>query len=354
MSEEKYSQLKSIEHSLNNYKLSIQNNLKKLGCDKQEARFHFLYQKVFQANLSKKIKFEVDQKDKFRRLFENMWINEAFVQDSINQQEPKHQYFYFVYIAFYYSLFTSLSVVVRLFEPNIREDAHKQKIEVFNKKIAEKSKFLRECYFNPFSLVIIKNEIRNLDVSTPKEINEVTVKEIDKLISNYARHKNQTPRSRSQVVNEDINTLKVAKSLIKYAIENNRTNKADGISYIHYFMSKRHFLHYNASFIYDTHRYELDGLLKNIKEDMTYILSVFNFLTELIFIRITKLDLIEIYEDFKYCMLHKSGISFGELYKSNLEQLKNIDERFNILKSFIVKEHARTAEKTPRGENGAR
>ncbi|NAT10390.1 hypothetical protein C4E22_02390 [ANME-1 cluster archaeon AG-394-G06] len=335
MSEEKYSQLKRIERSLNNYKLSIQNNLKKLGCNEQEERFNFLYQKVSQANLSKKIKFEENQKDKFRRLFENMWINEAFVQDSINQQEPKHQYFYFVYIAFYYSLFTSLSVVVRLFEPNIREDAHKQKIEVFNKKIAEKSKFLRECYFNPFSLVIIKNEIRNLDVSTPKEINAVTVKEIDKLLSNYELRKNQTTISMNRVVNEDPNTLKVAKSLIKYAIENNKTNKADGISYVHYFMSKRHFLHYNASFIYDAYPYDLDGLLKNIKEDMTYILSVFNFLTELIFIRITKLDLIEIYEDFKSRMLHKSGISFGELYKSNLEQLKNIDERFNILKLII-------------------
>jgi hypothetical protein len=214
VSEEKYSQLKRIEHSLNNYRLSIQNNLKKLGCDEQEERFNFLYQKVSQANLSKKIKFEEDQKDKFRRLFENMWINEAFVQDSINQQELKHQYFYFVYIAFYYSLFTSLSIVVRLFEPNIREDAHKQKIEVFNKKIAEKSKFLRECYFNPFSLVIIKNEIRNLDVSTPKEINEVTVKEIDKLISNYELRKNQTTISMNRVVNEDPNTLKVGTHMI--------------------------------------------------------------------------------------------------------------------------------------------
>jgi hypothetical protein len=327
VSEEKYSQLKSIEHSLNNYKLSIQNNLKKLGCDKQEARFHFLYQKVFQANLSKKIKFEVDQKDKFRRLFENMWINEAFVQDSINQQEPKHQYFYLVYIAFYYSLFTSLSIVVRLFEPNIKEEVHKRKIEVFNKKIVAENRFLKECYFNPFSLVIIKNEIRNLDVSTPKEINEVTVKKIKNLISNYERDKNQTTLFMNRVVNEDRNTLKVAKSLIKYAVENNKANKADGISYITYFMSKRHFLHYNASFIYDTYGYNLDGLLKSIKEDMTYILSVFNFLTELIFIRITKLDLIEIYETFKSRLQDKSN--------SNLEELKNIDERFNILKSII-------------------
>lgn len=75
MSEEKYSQLKSIEHSLNNYKLSIQNNLEKLGCDEQEERIHFLYQKVSHANLSKKIELEEDQKEKFRRLFENMWIN---------------------------------------------------------------------------------------------------------------------------------------------------------------------------------------------------------------------------------------------------------------------------------------
>ena len=345
MSEEKYSQLKRIERSLNNYKLSIQNNLKKLGCNEQEERFNFLYQKVSQANLSKKIKFEENQKDKFRRLFENMWINEAFVQDSINQQEPKHQYFYFVYIAFYYSLFTSLSIVVRLFEPNINREVHKRKIEVFNKKIVAENKFLKECYFNPFSLVIIKNEIRNLDISIPKEINEVTVKEIDKLILNYELHKNQTTLSMNRVVNEDLNTLKVAKSLIKYAIENNKTIKADGISYIHYFMSKRHFLHYNASFIYDTYPYNLDGLLNDIKEDMTYILSVFNFLTELIFIKITKLDLIEIYEAFKSRMLHKSGISF---------ELKNIDERFNILKLIIVGEHARTAEKIPRGENGAR
>ena len=61
MSEEKYSQLKRIEHSLNNYRLSIQNNLKKLGCDEQEERFNFLYQKVFQANLSKKINRKKDQ-----------------------------------------------------------------------------------------------------------------------------------------------------------------------------------------------------------------------------------------------------------------------------------------------------
>ena len=348
MSEEKYSQLKRIKHSLNNYTLSIQNNLKKLGCDEKEERFHFLYQKVSQANLSKKIKFEEDQKDKFRQLFENMWINEAFVQDSINQQEPKHQYFYFVYIAFYYSLFTSLSIVVRLFEPNINREVHKRKIEVFNKKIVVENKFLKECYFKPFSLVIIKNEIRNLDVSTPKEINEVTVKEIDKLISNYERHKNQTTISMNRVVNEDLDTLKVAKSLIKYCIENAEPNKpADGISYIHYFMSKRHFLHYNASFIYDKYPYDLDGLLKSIKEDMIYILSVFNFLTELIFIRITKLDLIEIYEAFKSRMLHKSDIPFGELYKSNLEELKNIDERFNILKLIIGEQHARTAEEIP-------
>jgi len=353
VSEEKYRQLKSIGHSLNNYTLSIQNNLKKLGCDEQEERFQFLYQKVFQANLSKKIKLEEDQKDKFRQLFENMWINEAFVQDSINQQEQKHQYFYFVYIAFYYSLFTSLSIVVRLFNPDIGK-THKPKIENFNKKIVVENKFLKECYFNPFSLVIIKNEIRNLGVSTPKAINEETVKEIDKLILNYARHKNQTTLSGSQVVNEDLNTLKVAKSLIKYAIENNKTNKADGISYIHYFMSKRHFLHYNASFIYDNYPYNLDGLLKNIKEDMTYILSVFNFLTELIFIRITKSDLVEIYEAFRSRMLHKSGISFGKSYKSNLEQLKNIDERFKSLKLINVEKHARTAEETPRGENGKR
>ena len=326
MSEDKYRQLKRIGHSLNNYTLSIQNNLKKLGCDEQEARFQFLYQKVFQANLSKKIKLEEDQKCKFRQLFENMWINEAFVQDSINQQEQKHQYFYFVYIAFYYSLFTSLSIVVRLFNPDIGE-THKPKIENFNKKIVVENKFLKECYFNPFSLVIIKNEIRNLGVSTPKAINEETFKEIDKLILNYELRKNQTTLSGSQVVNEDLNTLKVAKSLIKYAVENNKANKADGISYITYFMSKRHFLHYNASFIYDTYGYTLDGLLKSIKEDMTYILSVFNFLTELIFIRITKLDLIEIYETFKSCLHDKSN--------SNLEELKNIDERFNILKSNI-------------------
>ena len=326
MSEDKYRQLKRIGHSLNNYTLSIQNNLKKLGCDEQEARFQFLYQKVFQANLSKKIKLEEDQKCKFRQLFENMWINEAFVQDSINQQEQKHQYFYFVYIAFYYSLFTSLSIVVRLFNPDIGE-THKPKIENFNKKIVVENKFLKECYFNPFSLVIIKNEIRNLGVSTPKAINEETFKEIDKLILNYELRKNQTTLSGSQVVNEELNTLKVAKSLIKYAVENNKANKADGISYITYFMSKRHFLHYNASFIYDTYGYTLDGLLKSIKEDMTYILSVFNFLTELIFIRITKLDLIEIYETFKSCLHDKSN--------SNLEELKNIDERFNILKSNI-------------------
>ena len=105
--------------------------------------------------------------------------------------------------------------------------------------------------------MIIKGEIRNLDISTPKEINKGSLQEVDKLILNYELRKNQTTLSMNQVVNEDLNTLKVAKSLIKYAIENNKTNKVDGISYINYFMSKRHFLHYNASFIYDTYEYNL-------------------------------------------------------------------------------------------------
>ena len=141
MSEEKYAQLKRIEHSLNNYALSIQNNLKTLGCAEQEERFHFLYQKVFQANLSKKIKFEEDKKDKFKRLFENMWINEAFVQDSIKQQEPKHQYFYFVYIAFYYSLFTSLSIVVRLFEPILERRHTNKRLKSSIKKLLKRASF---------------------------------------------------------------------------------------------------------------------------------------------------------------------------------------------------------------------
>lgn len=315
---QKYAELRRIDHSLNNFKLSIQNNLKGLGLSDPEDMgqvFQFLYKRVFNATISKKPKLDEELKALLTPLFENMWINEAYVQTSLNKSLTNsmnyHHYFYLVYISFYYSLFTSISIVLRIFEPKTQKNSHAKKINRFNLKIV-KTKFLRECYFKPFLLITSNNELKNLDITYPKDICNETVKNCAKLIKDYSSLCEQCTISGDPVINEDIHTLKIAMSLVKYCIEND--NNSDGVSYIHYFMSRRHFLHYNASFVYDSDEdYYKDNLLKNIKRSMIYILNITNFLTESIFVRVSNLENFqEIYYDFDNCLFEGIGTVFDE------------------------------------------
>lgn len=311
MTGDKYSELRRIDHSLNNYKLSIQYNIQKLGfegdLENRSEVFDFLHERVFNANISKKPNVDDPLKEQLVNLFENMWINESFVQSSIENiatsQKVDHHYFYLVYIAFYYSLFTSISIVLRLFDHNIHQETHQRKINGFNQKI-NSNKFLRECYFKPFSLAISNKEIINLDIKLPKSVEDGGLNAISKIIRKYDNYRGQQTVDGDLIVDEDLYTLKVSKSLIKYYIENG--TEADWVSYIHYFMSKRHFLHYNASFIYNIKKgYVLDKLLNNIKKNMIYILFIANSLTELIFTRLTTLeDFKNIYSDFDACLLN--------------------------------------------------
>lgn len=112
---------------------------------------------------------------------------------------------------------------------------------------------------------------------------------------------------------------------MKYYIESH--NKSDGVSYIHYFMSKRHFLHYNASFIYDIEtKYHLDALLENIKNNMIYILNIANFITESIFIRITGTDDFKnVFNDFDMCLINCIGKSLEE--DDYFHQFENLTTR---------------------------
>lgn len=319
MSRGKYSELRRIDHSLNNYKLSIQENIKLLGFDKDLNDgwevFQFLEERISKATLSKKPKIKKEDIEKLPHLFENMWINEAYVQSSLenllSSKSIDHHYFYLTYISFYYSLFTSISIVLRLFEPGIKKESHSKKINNFNNKIIS-NRFLKECYFKPFTLVISNNEIKNLCDAFPNIVNKRTIRDYDKIISKYKSYCNNCSFENNFTINEDIHTLKVAKSLIKYYI--NENYKTNGISYIHYFMSKRHFLHYNASFIYDkSNSYYLDNLLDNIKNNMIYILNISNFLTESIFIRLSaQKELSDIYNNFDSCLIECIGSSLHE------------------------------------------
>ncbi|WP_145900010.1 hypothetical protein [Methanobacterium formicicum] len=319
MKRKKYSELRRIGHSLNNFKLSITNNLYKLGFSgdikNSEEVFNFLHDRVFNANMCKKPVINDDLKEKIRTLLENMWINESFVQTSLKNvvttKTIDPHYFYLVYVSFYYSLFTSISIVLRLFDNNILQDSHQKKIYGFNHKIVF-NKFLQGCYFKPFTLVIFNNEIKNLDVEFSKSVDIKTLRQIDKIISNYNDYCKQKTVYGKSIINEDIYTLKISKSLLKYYIENGL--KSNCVSYIQYFMSKRHFLHYNASFIYNVQeRYELDKLLEQIKINMIFILNITNTLTELVFIRIAgSNDFKNIFRDFGACLLNCIDDSFTE------------------------------------------
>lgn len=294
--------------------------------------FQFLYKRVFSATISKKPKVDEELKAFLPPLFENMWINEAYVQTSLNKNLTNsmnyHHYFYLVYISFYYSLFTSISIVLRIFEPNTKKNSHEKKINRFNLKIINNT-FLKECYFKPFLLISADNKLTNLNISYPKDICQDTLKNCDRILQNYKFLCAQSTLVGCPVVDEDIYTLKVAKSLIKYCIENDK--KSDGVSYIHYFMSKRHFLHYNASFVYDIDdNYKLDNLLENIKRNMIYILNITNFLTESIFVRISNLeDFQKMHYDFDNCLFEGIGTVLDE--DEYFDQFTNLDLRSNFL-----------------------
>jgi len=148
--EKRYGELKRTENSLVNYSLSIRENLKKIHCD---AKTHSrLVERALQVpNPKGRIKVTDSQKEALLRLFENMWINELYLNTATRPNST--HFFYLEYICFYYSLFSSISIIERILNPNQRSDKHRGKILNFNDHLIT-NKMLHDLYFPPFTFML--------------------------------------------------------------------------------------------------------------------------------------------------------------------------------------------------------
>jgi hypothetical protein len=316
--EKRYGELKRTENSLVNYFMSVRENLKKINC---EVRTHSrLAERALQIpNPKGKTKATDSQKEALLRLFENMWINELYL-NTVTRQNPTH-FFYLEYICFYYSLFSAISIVERILNPDQKADKHRSKIQNFNSHVIT-NKILRNLYFPPFTLVVRQE---TLDVYGTKVTCGNGERLLTSWINDYEAARRQGVLDRSGfLVQTDIHTLRICRSLIRYC---NRKKEYNCVSFIDYFMSRRHFFHYRASSILGGHNYDVRGLVDRCRNSMKEILSICNFTSEIFYCMKVDSDSISCRRaDFLNNILLGSEISQSEL--------SFLEERGNSLLEF--------------------
>lgn len=254
--------------------MSIRENLKKINCN-VKTYSNLVESALHIPNPKGKTRVTDSQKETLLRLFENMWINELYL-NTVVRPNPTH-FFYLEYICFYYSLFSAISVVERILNPGQRDDAHRSKIQNFNSHMM-RTRILRDLYFPPFTLIVSE---KTLDICGTKVTCDNGESLLTSWINDYdtARHQGVLDRS-GPLVQTDIYTLKVCRSLLKYC---NRKEEYNSVSFINYFMSLRHFFHYKASSILGGHDYDVRRLADRCRNSMREILAVFNFISEIFY-----------------------------------------------------------------------
>ena len=259
-----------------------------------------------------------DGKLRLKRLIENAWINEMYLRNGVfNHLIGRNHFFFIDYIAFYYSIFNSLSCIAILFDRTIPREAHKKKITAFN-NLLYTNKFIREIYGKPFSIVLNNTGINLKNFNLKADKSGLT--NISKQISNVGNIRNQRNSSGCPRINETLPTLKVAGSVLRYYLK-----KSDGIcSMVNYLMDRRHFFHYNCSILHDETGYRLDKDITSIRTNAYKILQRFNFSTEMALTKISDIDLYDVYSDFEEKLI-KSRCDPSEL--DGFERICDLPDR---------------------------
>lgn len=270
----RYGEIRRADNSLFNYSMSIKKNLKKINCHpKTHSR---LVERALQIpNPKGKIGVTNFQKEALLRLFENMWINELYL-NTLTRPNPVH-FFYLEYVCFYYSLFSSISIIERILNPNQRSDKHRGKIQNFNSHLMT-NRMLRDLYFPPFTFVVNQ---KTLDICGSRVTCDNGEKLLNSWISDYDATRFQRVLDRRGVlVQTDIYSLKICRSLLRYC---RREKEYNYVSFLNYFMTLRHFFHYRASSISGGHDYNVRRPVDRCRNSMKEILDVSNFISEIFY-----------------------------------------------------------------------
>lgn len=268
--------------------------------------------------------------ERVTRIIENIWINELYLKDSIEKNKElifdrfefivgQNHFFFMDFVAFYYSIFNSISLIAILFDQNTKNIGHKRRIRQFNNRVLD-TKYLKENICKPFSLIIKDNHIY-LNNKMNKVDNSFH-KQLDKYIDSYDTYTEQIDSNGNYTITECENTLRFCRSIVKAHL--NEDEKSPNYSFVNYFLSFRHYFHYNYSMILDNSDYSFDKLIQNIRIECYKLLQYFNHSIELIFYNITKLDLNNIYDDFKGRISSKSKGIEQRLTEDIEERIKMI------------------------------
>ncbi|MBU0460221.1 hypothetical protein KKG19_04765 [Patescibacteria group bacterium] len=308
---ERFSELKRLNNSLINMNkcLSLQLDLKL-----DECKFEKIRNSVLSKPYSKKI--QLKDQTRFTRIIENMWINEIYLKQSIIQNKDiweiplksidgeeknssmvmirgNNHFFYMDYVAFYYSIFNSISLLTVLFHQDGKLKQHEGKIHKFNIRICE-MEYIKNILPKPFSIVIC-NDYCYINNQNNK-VNSNFHKLLDSYIKINEKNEKQKTLSGENLITECENSLRFCRSLTKAYLKNTRKKS---FSFIDYLLSFRHYFHYNCSVTLDHSEYDFDRLIHEIRENCYSLLVIFNYYIELLFYNFTKYELKEIFDKFK-------------------------------------------------------
>ncbi len=239
---------------------------------------------------------------RLKHAIENAWMNELYLKESLNK--PKNCFFFIDYVAFYYSIFNSLSSIVILQDPKVKTE-HKVKIKRFNNELNQNN-FLKEIYGKPFSIVITKEGCSIRNFSLPLDITGLS--KLDEYINKYQNVKMHNNLGGDPLVKESLYTLKVTRSVLKLSIEGSKSNLPCSI--IDYFLARRHHFQYKASLIFDDKGYSIDKEVEEIRKYAYSVLQIFNFLTEISLSKMSDLDLKNIFKEFEKKLIFKSSCKY--------------------------------------------
>jgi hypothetical protein len=305
--ENPYRELKRVENSLENFRMSIRNNLEKLGYCGNPHRS--LLEKACQINNQRgRIQIEKLQNKHLLHLFVNMWMNEQYlytIEKIIGLDYI--QFFFLEYICFYYSLFTGISIIERILNPD-QKTSHRKKISNFNKHL-QQHRILQDLYFPPFTFIVDSN---GLDIDRKHLDCRNGIKTLDNWIKNYKSLRNQKKlQSDEYFLQTDIYSLRYCKSILKYFNENDDCKIA---SFLNYFLNMRHFFHYRVSSIFEGHHYGVQRMVNNNRRNMREILAISNFIPEVFyFIKVDSTNLTRQRDVFCGAILSNSKSDSSEL-----------------------------------------
>jgi|GEM_PF-4526775 len=258
------------------------------------------------------------------RCMQNAWINEAFLRKS--RKIPLENVFFFLdYVCFYYSMYSSLSAVVRALEPSLRKQGHEIKIFCYN-EILIRNKEIRKVVKKPFSLVIKQSNIYNLNSSQKVKADKTFLRTLRRAIE-----KGKV----SEYLKEGERTLRVLRTLLKFYDTEYSEKAKKAVSIINYLMRCRHFFHYRSSSIFDE-KYVINRYLKPLKEDMQFVICCFNACNELFLKHYAKVDLESIFENFKKKV--EKNVELQPLFEHGIVPVKPKKETtFPVEFNFIEK-----------------